>query len=65
MKQTTIRKRAEEYWENVSTDSEVGVPVKQMVTEAYISGAKCVVAYLTSLMIWRDDFFNTTEDKNG
>lgn len=62
MKKANLKTAANEYWENVSPDAEVGVPTKQMVIDAYLSGARCVTSYLMSILIWRDDFFKQEEE---
>lgn len=57
MGQRSIKKAAEEYWDNVAGDDEVGVETRQMVIDAYICGAHCVTLMLQSVIRWHNDFF--------
>lgn len=52
-----------QYWEQVASDSEVGVSCKDMVIEAYISGAYLMSVTTTkSLIDFHNEIFKN-EDK--
>jgi hypothetical protein len=58
-----IRECAEEYWDNVAGDSEVGVSCKQLVIEAYISGAFSISATIAKTFSdWYKDSFGKEID---
>jgi hypothetical protein len=63
MKKQKIKDAADEYWENVYPDVEVGVKVEQLVKDAYISGVRMAKSYMVSLLMWRDDFLFEGDDK--
>ncbi len=58
-----VRECAEEYWDNVAGDSEVGVSCKQMVIEAFISGAFSISATIAKTFSdWHKESFKKETD---
>lgn len=62
MSKKTVKDAAEEYWEMVYPDLEVGVPVQQLVTDAYLAGVEVAKSYMLSLLMWRDDFLKIGDE---
>lgn len=57
-----VKEAAEEYWENVLSDYEVGVSVHQMVVDAYLAGVGMAKAYMISLLAYRDQFLELGDE---